>query len=65
MPKVPQELKEAHVSWEVIFANAPKYLQVRLQQGKQALGSILMPLTTGAFLPRMIDIRMHKPFKAR
>jgi hypothetical protein len=42
MPNVPQELKEAHVSWEVGFAKAPKDPQVGLEQGKQALRPILV-----------------------
>jgi hypothetical protein len=31
LTKVPQELKEPHVSWEVVFADAPKHPQRGLQ----------------------------------
>src|SRR5467141_2413948 len=60
MPKVPQELKEAHVSWEVGFAETPKDPQIGLEQGKQALGSILVHVTTGVFLLRMIDVLVER-----
>ena len=55
MPKVPQELKEAHVSWEVGFAETPKDPQIGLEQGKQTLRPILVHVPTGVFLLRMID----------
>jgi hypothetical protein len=55
MPKVPQELKEAHVSWEVVFADTPKHSQVGLEQGEQTLRPILVHVTTRVFLLRMID----------
>jgi hypothetical protein len=28
---IPQKLKESHVPWQVRFADAPKYPQIRLQ----------------------------------
>src|SRR5262245_29661695 len=58
MPHVPQELKEAHVSWEVGFAKAPKYPQVGLEQGEQTLCPILVYVTTCVFLLWVIDKRM-------
>ena len=45
MPKVAQELKEAHVSREVELAEAPKHLQVRFEEGEQTLGPILVDVT--------------------
>jgi hypothetical protein len=59
MPKVLQELKEAHVSWEVGFAEAPKHPQVWLEQEEQTLRPILMRVTTRVFLLRMIDELVH------
>ena len=58
MPHVPQELKEAYVSWEVGFTKAPKYPQVGLEQGEQTLRPILVYVTTCVFLLCMIDKRM-------
>jgi hypothetical protein len=55
MPNVPQELKEAYVSGEVVFAEASKHPQVWLEQGKQTLRPILVHVTTRVFLLRMID----------
>jgi hypothetical protein len=59
MPNVPQELKEAHVSREVGFAEAPKYPQVGLEQREQTLRPILMHLPTRVFLLRVIDEFVH------
>src|SRR5215211_3845597 len=61
MPNVPQELKEAHVSRKIAFAEAPKHPQVRLEQGEQTLRPILVHVTTGVFLLRMIDELVHVP----
>jgi hypothetical protein len=55
MPNVSQELKEAHVSGEVVFAEAPKDPQVGLEQGEQTLRPILVDVTTRVFLLCMID----------
>jgi len=38
---------EANVTREVVFAEAPKYSQVRLEQGKQTLRPILVHVTPG------------------
>jgi hypothetical protein len=32
--KVPEELKEAHISWQVALTDAPKHPQVGLKQRK-------------------------------
>src|SRR5499433_399749 len=68
LTKVAQELKEAHVSWEVVLADTPKDPQVGFEQGKQALGAILVHVTTGVFLLRMIDelvqIALQRPIAA-
>jgi hypothetical protein len=63
MPHVPQELKEAHVAWEVGFAKAPKDPQVGLEQGEQTLRPILVHVPTGVFLLRMIDKRVPIAFQ--
>ena len=55
MPKVPQELKEAHIARQVSFADASKDPQVGLEQGEQTLRPMLVHVTTGVFLLRMID----------
>jgi hypothetical protein len=52
-------LKKADVSWQVGFAKTPKHLQIGFEQGKQALGSILMHVTVRIFLLSMTDIIMH------
>src|SRR5262249_17507567 len=57
--KVAQELKEAHIPWQVGFAETPKYPQIGLQQRKEALRSILMHVPTGIFLLGVIDKVMH------
>src|SRR5215813_10218513 len=57
--KVAQELKEAHIPWQVGFAETPKHPQVRLEQRKQALGPVLMHLTARGFLLRMVDKVVH------
>jgi len=48
--KVAQELKEAHIPWQIGFAEAPKHPQVWLEQGEQTLRSVLMHVTTRVFL---------------
>jgi hypothetical protein len=69
MPKVPQELKEAHVSREVVFAETPKHPQVRLEQGEQALRPILVHVTTGVLLlcviDELVDLALQRPIAAR
>ena len=69
MPKVPQELKDPNISRQVRFAYAPKHAQRRLAQRKQALGAMLMHVTTGLCLLRMLDELMHvslpRPVAAR
>src|SRR5262249_44910757 len=59
---------EAHISWEVVLADTPKDPQVGFEQGKQALGAILVHVTTGVFLLRMIDelvqIALQRPIAA-
>ena len=56
LTKVAQELKEAHVSREVELADTPKHPQVGFEQGKQALGTILVHLPPCVFLLRVIDV---------
>src|SRR5512145_3195685 len=63
LTKVPQELKEPHVPRQVRFADAPKHPQVRLEQGEQTLRPILMHVTTGILLLRVIDELMHVAFQ--
>ena len=52
------KLVEPEVSWQVGFAETPKDPQVGFEQGKQALGSILMHVPTRVFFLGMIDIVM-------
>jgi len=59
LTKVPQELKEPEVSRQVRFADTTKHLEVRLEQCKETLGSILVYVTTCVFLLRVIDDRVH------
>src|SRR5215475_8683810 len=58
LANVPQKLKEAKVPWQVRFADTPEHPEVGLEQGKQALGSILMHLAARIFLLGMIDVLM-------
>src|SRR5262245_7179468 len=57
--KVAQELKEAQVSRQVQFADAPKHSQIRLEQGEQALRPIFVHVTPRVFFLSVIDERMH------
>src|SRR5215470_5856961 len=57
--KVAQELKEAHIPWQVGFAETPKHPQIGLQQRKETLGPILMHVPTGIFLLGVIDKVMY------
>src|SRR5215510_9306062 len=50
LTKVPQELKEPDIPWQVAFTDTPEHSEVGLEQRKQALGSILMHVTTDIFL---------------
>ena len=50
---------EAHVAREVGFAEAPEHPQVRLEQGKQALGSLLAHLAARLFLLGVLDALVH------
>src|SRR4029434_407778 len=54
--KVAQELEESYIPRQMHFAEASKHSQVGLQQGKEALRSVLMPLTASIFLLRVVDI---------
>ena len=66
--KVPQELKEAHVSRQGALADPAQDPQVRLEQGKQALHPILVDVTTRIFLLRVVDelvyIALHRQVAA-
>jgi hypothetical protein len=53
--KVAQELKEAHIARQVGFADTPKDSQVRLEQGKEALRSVLMGVI--ALFPAACTVR--------
>src|SRR6266446_3697647 len=55
LTKVPQELKEPDVPWQIELADAAKHAQIGLQQGEQALRPVLMHLPPRVFLLRMID----------
>src|SRR5262245_5125538 len=59
LPKVPEELKESDVPRQVQLAEATEHAQIGLEQGKQALCPVLMHITTGIFLLRMINIVME------
>src|SRR6266446_7730314 len=59
LTKVPQALQAPHIPRPVRFAEAPKPPQVRLEQGEQTLRPMLMPVTTGIRLLRVIHERMH------
>src|SRR5215510_13786233 len=54
--KVAQELEESHIPRQIHFADASKHAQVGLQQGKEALRSVLMHITAGIFLLRVVDM---------
>src|SRR5215471_11319278 len=66
--KVAQELEESHIPRQIHFAEASKHSQVGLQQGKEALRSVLMHITAGIFLLCVIDILVevacHGPIAA-
>src|SRR5262247_798120 len=68
LTKVPQELKEAHIAWQVGFAEASKDPQVRLEQGEQTLRPILVHVTPGVLFPGVIDelvhVALHRPIAA-
>jgi hypothetical protein len=68
LTNVPQALKEAHVSRQVACADAPKHPQIRLEQGEQALGSILVHLPTGVrflgVIDELVHIALHRPIAA-
>ena len=49
---------EPDIPWQGGFAHTTKHPQIRLEQRKQALRPILMHLTAGVFLLRVIDRRM-------
>jgi DNA-binding HxlR family transcriptional regulator len=42
LTKVPQELEERQIAWQIRFADAPKHPQVGLEQREQTLGPILV-----------------------
>jgi len=44
--KVPQELQEPGVPWQVAFTEATKHPEVRLEQGKQALRPVFVDVPT-------------------
>src|SRR5215813_12286236 len=48
-------VREAHVAREGGFPEASKHAQVRLEQAEQTLRPILVHVTTGVFLPCVID----------
>src|SRR5262249_15293909 len=54
LPKVPEELKESDVPRQVQLAEATEHAQIGLEQGKQALCPVLMHITTGIFLLRVV-----------
>src|SRR2546421_3834190 len=60
LTKVPQELKEPNVPWQIQLADAAKHSEVGLEQGEQTLRTILVDVTTRIFLLRMIDELVHK-----
>src|SRR5215472_14391594 len=68
VPKVPQELKEPHVPWQVALTEATKHPQVRLEQREQTLGPIFMDITPRVFLLGVIDevmrIALERPIAA-
>src|SRR5215470_169187 len=55
LTKVAQELKEPNVPWEVELADTPEHPQVGFEQGKQALGTILVHVSSCIFFLRVID----------
>src|SRR4030095_1255828 len=57
--KVAQELKEAHIPWQVGFADTPKHPQIGLQQRKEALRPILMHVIPCVLFLRVIDKVVH------
>jgi hypothetical protein len=56
---VPQELKEAHVARQIELTDAPKHLQVRLEQGEQTLRPILVHVTTCVLFLGVLDELVH------
>src|SRR5215217_9583635 len=69
LPKVPEELKESDVPWQVTLAETTEHAQIGLEQRKQTLRTILMDIPARVFLLRMIDVLMHvaleRPIAAR
>src|SRR6266508_1501584 len=58
VPNVPQALKEPEIPWHVDLADATTHPQVGIEPGEQALGSMLVHVTTRLFLLRMMDERV-------
>jgi hypothetical protein len=61
LTKVPQELKKAHVSWQVHFIDATKHPQIGLEAGEQTLGSLLMHVTARIVLLGVGAREHHAP----
>jgi hypothetical protein len=69
LAKIPQKRKESDLPWEGVFPDTTKHAHVGLEQCKQALGTILVPVTARLCLLRVIDVGMaialHRPGAAR
>jgi hypothetical protein len=63
LTEIAQELKETQVPWQVALADPTKHPQIRLEQGKETLRSVLMHVPTRVFLLRMIHELMHVAFQ--
>ena len=59
MAKVPQELKESDIPWEVVFTDTTKHVQIGLEQRQQALGAILVHVPPGVLFLGVIDVLVH------
>ena len=57
--KVAQELAASPIPRQIGFAEASQHSHVGLQQGKEALRSVLMHLTAGLCLLRVVDLRVE------
>src|SRR5262245_60342558 len=57
---VPEKWKAPDIPWQVGFAETTKHPQIGLQEGKQALGSLIMHLSAGVLFLRIIDVLVER-----
>jgi hypothetical protein len=60
LTQVAQALKESDVAWEIVLAETPQYPQGGCEQGPQARGAMLVHVTTGVCLLRLLDALVER-----